>query len=232
MNSSVGLKCISDLKVENCWWSFWKIQIGSIPRKASFLLLTELIDTIILAVYQDHDFTSKKQVAWRVGNFSRQFDETETMSFESKRVICTIQTFGTYSWLTADMLSFRIDWLHDDVIKWKHFPRHWPRSPVNSPHKGQWRGALMFSLIYVWINDWENNREAGDLRRYRVHYDVIVMEKNIVPITWVLWHERNHVEHINATDNRDHRSKPSVGKAKNDMANAMLRHISQLLDAD
>ena len=41
--------------------------------------------------------------------------------------------------------------------------------------KGQWRGALMFSLIYVWINDWVNNREAGDLRRYRAHYDVIVM---------------------------------------------------------
>ena len=49
------------------------------------------------------------------------------------------------------------------------------RSPVNSPHKGQWRGALMFSLICVWINDWVNNREAGDLRRYRAHYDVIVM---------------------------------------------------------
>ena len=49
---------------------------------------------------------------------------------------------------------------HDDVIKWKHFPRYWPfvrgihRSPVNSPHKGQWRGALMFSLICAWINDW------------------------------------------------------------------------------
>ena len=32
---------------------------------------------------------------------------------------------------------------HDDVIKWKHFPRYWPfvrgirRSRVNSPHKGQ-----------------------------------------------------------------------------------------------
>ena len=47
--------------------------------------------------------------------------------------------------------------------------------PVNSPHKGQWRGALMFSLIYVWINAWVNNREAGDLRRHRGHYDVIVM---------------------------------------------------------
>ena len=72
---------------------------------------------------------------------------------------------------------------HDDVIKWKHFPRNWPFvrgihwSPVNSPHKGQWRGALMFSVICVWIHDWVNNREAGDLRRYRAHYDVIVMTR-------------------------------------------------------
>ena len=70
---------------------------------------------------------------------------------------------------------------HDDVIKWKHFPRYWPfvwgihRSPVNSAHKGQWRGALMFSLICVWTNGWVNNRDAGDLRRHRAHYDVTVM---------------------------------------------------------
>ena len=71
--------------------------------------------------------------------------------------------------------------VHDDVIKWKKFPRYWPfvrgihRSPVNSPHKGQWRGSLMFTLICARINGWVNNREAGDLRRYRTHYDVIVM---------------------------------------------------------
>ena len=41
---------------------------------------------------------------------------------------------------------------HDNVIKWKNFPR-FPfvrgihQSPVNSSHKGLWRGALMFSLI-------------------------------------------------------------------------------------
>ena len=70
---------------------------------------------------------------------------------------------------------------HDDVIKWKHFPRYWPfvrgihRSPVNSPHKGQWRGALMFSLTCTRINGWVNNGQAGDLRRHRAHYDVIVM---------------------------------------------------------
>ena len=47
--------------------------------------------------------------------------------------------------------------------------------PVNSLHKGQWRGALMFSLISASIKGWVNNQEAGDLRRSRPHYDVIVM---------------------------------------------------------
>ena len=86
---------------------------------------------------------------------------------------------------------------HDDVIKWKHFPRYWPfvrgihRSPVNSPHKGQWRGALMFSLICARINGWVNNREAGDLRRHRAHYDVIVMSCSRQPN--VFDHNGNHV---------------------------------------
>ena len=40
---------------------------------------------------------------------------------------------------------------------------------------GQWRAALMFSLICTRINGWVNNGEAGDLRRHRPHYDVIVM---------------------------------------------------------
>ena len=79
----------------------------------------------------------------------------------------------------------KLDDSHYDVIKWKHFARYWPfvrgiyQSPVNSPHKGQWRGALMFSLICAWMIDWVNNREAGDLRRHRAHYDVIVMDINV-----------------------------------------------------
>ena len=83
--------------------------------------------------------------------------------------------------MTSQHATFAFVVLHDDVIKWKHFPRNWPfvreihRSPVNFPHKGHWRGALMFSLVYAWINDWVNNREAGHLRRQHGHYDVIVM---------------------------------------------------------
>ena len=82
---------------------------------------------------------------------------------------------------------------HDDVIKWKHFPCYWPfvrgihRSPVNSPHKDQWRGALMFSLICVWINGWVNNGKAGDLRRYRAHYDVTVMKTTYNNTVCILW---------------------------------------------
>ena len=81
---------------------------------------------------------------------------------------------------------------HDDVIKWKHFPRYWPfvrgiyRSPVNSAHRGQWRGALMFSFICAWINGWANNREAGDWRRHQAHHDVNVILRNFGSVTILL----------------------------------------------
>ena len=96
--------------------------------------------------------------------------------------------------LLSQMLDFRYG-LHDDVIKWKHFPRHWPfvwgihRSlvnspwPVNSSHKGHWHGAMVLSLICAWINRWVNNREARDLRRHRAHYDVTVMCTGILHMT-------------------------------------------------
>ena len=85
-----------------------------------------------------------------------------------------------------------MQWLlvyHDDVIKWKDFSRYWPfvrrihRSLVKSTHEGQWCGALMFSLICAQISGWVNNREAGDLRRHRAHYDVIVMQHLSLAIT-------------------------------------------------
>ena len=81
--------------------------------------------------------------------------------------------FGVYQHESRDASH------HDDVIKWKYFPRYGPfvwgihRSPVNSLYKDQWR---CFLLVSAWINDWVNIGEAGDLRRHRAHYDVIVMD--------------------------------------------------------
>ena len=72
------------------------------------------------------------------------------------------QIYWLHGWWPSSFTCQNIN-LHDDVIKWKHFPRYWPFV----------RG--MFYLICAWINNWVNNREAGDLRRHGAHYDVIVM---------------------------------------------------------
>ena len=48
------------------------------------------------------------------------------------------------------------------------------RSPVNSPHKADLR-----------LND-VNNREAGDLRRHRAHYDVIYLVLEHMALEWLL----------------------------------------------
>ena len=109
---------------------------------------------------------------------------TVCMSFSNifpTKLVCLVKVdwqtyFNVYNVEATELLAY-----HDDVIKWKHFPRYWPsvrgihRSPMNSTHKSQWRGALMLPLICVWTNAWVNNWDAGDLRRYRVHYDVTVM---------------------------------------------------------
>ena len=98
--------------------------------------------------------------------------------------------------------------LHDDVIKWKHFPRNWPF--VRGTHRDRWIPHTKasdaelwgFSLICAWINRWVNNGEAGDLRRYRAHYDVIVMlttyhrqttSLNICFIVIILASSHNHI---------------------------------------
>ena len=92
---------------------------------------------------------------------------------------------STYHWIVSECWS-QGTVLGDQMVSWwRHQMETFSallaicagNSPVPGefPHKGQWGGALMFSLICVWTNGWVNNRKAGDLRRYRIHYDVIVM---------------------------------------------------------
>ena len=67
-------------------------------------------------------------------------------------------------------------------------------SPVTGefPQKRPVTRGLMFSLIRAWINGWVNNREAGDLRRHRAHYDVTVMgtelQHTVHPNIMQSWH--------------------------------------------
>ena len=80
-------------------------------------------------------------------------------------------------------IKYHVCWgFHDDVIKWKHFPRYWPlgNSPVTGelPAQRSVTRSLDVFFICAWINGWVNIREAGDLRRHRAHYDITVMYCN------------------------------------------------------
>ena len=96
---------------------------------------------------------------------------------------CCIVGYGTDAfWYLRD--GFIISYVGYTISTHKHTWWHHQMEPFSAllalyvgtfPQKGQWRVALMFSLICAWINDWTNNREAGDWRRHRGHYDVIVM---------------------------------------------------------
>ena len=118
----------------------------------------------------------KSQGPTKIANFSK-------VKKNSKYISCMIRLQASPQ-CQHEMKMFS----HDDVIKWKQFPRYWPfvrgihRSPTNSPHKGQWRGALMSSLICAWTNGSVNHRDPGDLRRLRAHYDVTVTSLYNYPI--------------------------------------------------
>ena len=119
---------------------------------------------------------------------------------------CAKPPFAALRWHFLAYLQFvAIIWKHLDCRDFTSssngntFSCYWPfvrgihRSPVNFPHNGQWRGALIFSVICAWINGWVNNREAGDLRRHRVHFDVILIRTFeltslcIAIILWIWW---------------------------------------------
>ena len=60
------------------------------------------------------------------------------------------------------------------------FSRYWPfvREITGCRWIPQRPVTLSFECFIwsaLWINGWVNNREAGNLRRHRAHYDVIVM---------------------------------------------------------
>ena len=64
---------------------------------------------------------------------------------------------------------------------------------VRGIHRSPWRGVLMFSLTCAWINCCVNNREAGDLRRHRAHYNVTVMSCDHTLSLWWRHNERDCV---------------------------------------
>ena len=80
-------------------------------------------------------------------------------------------TVYTYEWWQS--LTCILNQYHDDVIKWKHFPRYFFVRGIHSQRPVAW--SFDASLICAWTDGYGNNQDAGELRRHRTHYDVTVM---------------------------------------------------------
>ena len=84
--------------------------------------------------------------------------------------------------------------VHNDVIKWKHFPHYWPFVrvfhrwiPITKPVTRSF--DIVFDLLPEQTVE-QNNRNACDLRRHCAHYDVTVMYGHccvIVLISVMFW---------------------------------------------
>ena len=66
-------------------------------------------------------------------------------------------------------------------------------SPVSGEFPTQRPVTRSFDVFFicVWINGWVNNGEAGDLRRYRAHYDVTVMLYMSVLRVLIYWYAKS-----------------------------------------
>ena len=101
-------------------------------------------------------------------------------------VHCWSNTFAVGSYVVSGVRSHaqrRKAWWRNQMETLSttcHFCGGIHRSTVNSPSQRPVTRALMISLFLAWTNGRVNNRDAGDLRRHRIHCDVIVMD-------WKMW---------------------------------------------
>ena len=105
------------------WWIaeldvFFSVDIHNFVFESPMALFCRNISWVMVCT---SNYTRTCMMGYRCHIVSKSHDIFHTITKPSIRCACTVG--------------------HDDVIKWKHFPRHWPfvrgihRWPVNSPHK-------------------------------------------------------------------------------------------------
>ena len=89
----------------------------------------------------------------------QNFKKNVNMTLYLWKYQCTPYFFSHIVWIPLEftphnvignLLPNAVPVFHNDVLKWKHFPRYWPFVRGIQrwfPHRSQWRGTLTFSLI-------------------------------------------------------------------------------------
>ena len=123
-----------------------------------------VIRTDVFFVKKKNPYDSKYGLHGRVEIWRSKIDKTAVYPVRQQSCpITNVFVFQTWFQNRTFIGILPISWYrldnnptpkhHDDVIKWKHFPRNLPfvrgmhTSPMDSPHKGQRRGSLM---CFVW----------------------------------------------------------------------------------
>ena len=119
-----------------------------------------------LFVHQDH-FS-------RFGSWTKYFKRPE--KYTNTNLPHSLWSSAGYLWILNSQQQISPPW---DNSWWRHqmetFSALLTLCSGNSPVTGRLRGVSVCSLIFASTNGRVNKREAGDLRRHRAHYDVIVM---------------------------------------------------------
>ena len=110
------------------------------------------------------------------GPYHANFSQMETQKFDPHWFYCLqwgCNNLFCQECISITRITFPKTNYHEDIIKWKHFPRYWPfvrginRSPVQSPHKGQWRGAWCF----LWSAPKQKIEQTIKRRWFETHRD-------------------------------------------------------------
>ena len=123
-----------------------------------------------LTLAQDKDMDC---FLWDVNTLPQpKFNSSIAKSAFVTRYISLI-VFHTFMQMQWNIHALHSVLIHDDVINWKHIPRCWPF--VNGDFPAQRPVTRSFDVFFDLRPNKRLGRWAGDLRRHRAHYDVIVM---------------------------------------------------------
>ena len=140
-----------------CWYWCWNCLCPFYELHMQFAITT-ICNLIIIILATTIKITKQSRYRNFDNNFNYKNNNTEVVKTTTVVMITVTKC------------------IHDDVIKWKHFPRY--RSFTGHrwiPSQRPGTQSFDVSLIYVWTNGWINNRGAADLRRHRTNSDVSVI---------------------------------------------------------
>ena len=135
-------------------------------------------------------------ITWKILNVGICFWLSQIVRncFAETRVLCNTITFkivGFFYFEFAGIIGFRtITSLNGKIFRVTGHLCGQFTGPQWIPR--QRHGTLIISFICARINCWVNNREAGDSRRHRTHYDVIVMGTSC---HWTMSHWKPSIIH-------------------------------------